>query len=163
MYNVSRLNDKTIHFLYRYNLALRCHDNLGMFVVALCYSLESDGAIKLQESCDPNRIKMIEMDITKAQSVSLMQRYVEDLFINDPDLVLTALVNNAGVMCFGELEWQTEPQITQQIEVNILGTIRVTKCFLQQLREHKGRIITVTSHCAITVSLKNFENFQTNL
>lgn len=123
-----------------------------MFVVATCYSLKSDGAIKLLQSCDPKRIKLLEVDITKSRSVIEMQRTIDELFENNAELILTALVNNAGVMCFGELEWQTEQQIVQQIEVNILGTIRVTKSLLQQLREHKGRIITVTSHCAIAVS-----------
>lgn len=124
-----------------------------MFVVATCYSRTSDGAAKLLKSCNPNRFKLIELDITKAQSVCEMQRTLDELFENNTELVLSALVNNAGVMCFGELEWQTEQQIVQQIEVNVLGSIRVTKSLLQQLREHKGRIITVTSHCAITVSI----------
>lgn len=123
-----------------------------MFVVATCYSRKSDGATKLLESCNSKRFQLIEVDISKAQSVREMQRTIDELFENNVELILTALVNNAGVMCFGELEWQTEEQIVQQFEVNVLGTIRVTKSLLQQLREHKGRIITVTSHCALTVS-----------
>lgn len=124
-----------------------------MFVVATCYSLNSDGAAKLLESCNPKRFQLIELDITKARSISQMQRSIDKLLENNRDLILTALVNNAGVMCFGELEWQTEQQIVQQFEVNVMGTIRVTKSLLQQLREHKGRIITVTSHCALTVQI----------
>lgn len=66
-------------------------------------------------------------------------------------IVLTGLVNNAGVMCFGELEWQTENQINQVLQVNVLGNIRVTRSLLPLLRRHKGRIVTVTSHCALQV------------
>ena len=52
-------------------------------------------------------------------------------------------------MIVGESEWQTEDHITSQVEVNFLGTIRITKMMLPLLREHKGRIIFISSHCAI--------------
>lgn len=52
-------------------------------------------------------------------------------------------------MCFGETEWQTKPIIEQQIKVNLLGTILMTKEFLPLIRKHKGRIVNVTSHCGL--------------
>jgi short-subunit dehydrogenase len=51
---------------------------------------------------------------------------------------LRALINNAGVMIFGEFEWQTERHIQHQIDVNLLGTMRVTKSFCPLLRKYKG-------------------------
>lgn len=62
---------------------------------------------------------------------------------------LTALVNVCGIMCFGETEWQTGEIIDAQIDVNLAGTIRVTKAFLSLIRQHKSRIINVTSHCGL--------------
>lgn len=62
---------------------------------------------------------------------------------------LTALVNNCGIMCFGETEWQTNEIVEAQINVNLMGTIKVTKAFLPLVRQHKSRIINVTSHCGI--------------
>lgn len=67
--------------------------------------------------------------------------------------VLTAVVNNAGVMCFGEFEWQTDSQIDYQIEVNLLGTMKFTKRLAPLVRKHKARIINVTSHCALEVTI----------
>lgn len=61
----------------------------------------------------------------------------------------TALINNAGVMAFGEFEWQTVGIIESQIEVNLLGTMKLTKQFLPMCRQHNARIITVTSHCSL--------------
>lgn len=61
------------------------------------------------------------------------------------------LVNNAGVMCFGEFEWQTNAIIEHQINVNLFGTINFTRSFLPLARKHKTRIINVTSHCALEV------------
>lgn len=51
---------------------------------------------------------------------------------------LKALINNAGVMIFGEFEWLTEQHIQSQINVNLLGTMRVTKSFCPLLRKYKG-------------------------
>lgn len=51
-------------------------------------------------------------------------------------------------MIFGEFEWQTEEQMRYQVEVNLLGTMRVTKEILPLLREYSSRLINVTSHCA---------------
>jgi NAD(P)-dependent dehydrogenase (short-subunit alcohol dehydrogenase family) len=53
-------------------------------------------------------------------------------------LELTALVNNAGVMVFGEFDWQTEDHMKLQLEVNVLGTMRLTRAFIPLLREQKG-------------------------
>jgi short-subunit dehydrogenase len=41
-------------------------------------------------------------------------------------------------MIFGEFEWQTERHIEHQINVNLLGTMRVTKSFCSLLRKYKG-------------------------
>ena len=47
---------------------------------------------------------------------------------------LFALINNAGVCVCGEFDWQTWTQIEDQVNVNILGTLRVTKLFLPLLK-----------------------------
>lgn len=52
-------------------------------------------------------------------------------------------------MTFGELEWQTNELIESQVAVNLLGTMKMTKAFLPLIRNHKSRIINVTSHCGI--------------
>lgn len=66
-------------------------------------------------------------------------------------LEFSYLVNNAGVMCFGEFEWQTNAIIEHQVNVNLFGTMNFTRSFLPLARKHKTRIINVTSHCALEV------------
>lgn len=60
-------------------------------------------------------------------------------------------MNNAGVMCFGEFEWQTSAMMEHQINVNLFGPMNFTRSFLPLARKHKTRIINVTSHCALEV------------
>ena len=51
---------------------------------------------------------------------------------------LYALINNAGVCVCGEFEWQTWHQIEHQIQVNVMGTLRVTKAFLPLLKSSEN-------------------------
>jgi short-subunit dehydrogenase len=51
---------------------------------------------------------------------------------------LRALINNAGVLIFGEFEWQTEQHILKQIDVNLVGAMRITKSLCSLLRKYKG-------------------------
>lgn len=62
---------------------------------------------------------------------------------------LDTFVNNCGVMVFGESEWLTDNLIDYQIDVNLSGTIKLTKRFLPLIRLSKARVINVTSHCAL--------------
>ncbi|KAF4532258.1 hypothetical protein B566_EDAN004345 [Ephemera danica] len=112
-----------------YSLAVHCHDKLGLAVFAGCLKEDSEGAFRLGKR-GSNRMHIVPLDITSNES-------------------LTALVNNAGVMVFGEFDWQTENQMSHQIEVNILGTMRMTRAFIPLLRPYQGRIINVSSHCAL--------------
>lgn len=52
---------------------------------------------------------------------------------------LWALVNNAGVSTFGEVEFTSMDTYKQVSEVNLWGTIRVTKAVLPLIRRAKGQ------------------------
>jgi short-subunit dehydrogenase len=56
-----------------------------------------------------------------------------------------ALVNNAGIATFQEIEWCSVTQFQQIMDVNVIGVVRVTKAFLPLLREGEGRVINVAS------------------
>ncbi|TDG11865.1 SDR family oxidoreductase [Seongchinamella unica] len=58
-----------------------------------------------------------------------------------PDL----LVNNAGVNHFGLLEQQSEQQLRQMIDVNLMAPILLTQALLPQLRASKGCVVNVGS------------------
>ena len=54
---------------------------------------------------------------------------------------LYGLVNNAGICVCGEFEWLTWKQIQHQVEVNLLGTMRVTKYCMPLLKATQGKVI----------------------
>lgn len=59
---------------------------------------------------------------------------------------IDVVFNNAGYGISGALEATTEEQLTKQININLLGVIRVTKEFIPYFRERKrGLFISTTS------------------
>lgn len=52
---------------------------------------------------------------------------------------LWAVVNNAGVSTFGEVEFTSLETYKQVSEINLWGTIRVTKALLPLIRRAKGQ------------------------
>lgn len=71
--------------LCRYNLALQC-DKLNMFVCAACLNVNSDGALKLREKCDPKRFLLMELDLRKTASILHAERTILTLLSNDLSL-----------------------------------------------------------------------------
>ncbi|XP_065076402.1 D-beta-hydroxybutyrate dehydrogenase, mitochondrial [Ochlerotatus camptorhynchus] len=133
-----------------FNIAQMCH-RMGFVVFAGCLRADSEGARLLQE-IDGKAGRLIileELDITLEERIMCARKKVKDFLKTKPDCELFALINNAGVMCFGEFEWQLERHLEQQINVNLLGTMKMTKAFLPLLRQHRGRVINVTSHCSL--------------
>ncbi|XP_055524474.1 D-beta-hydroxybutyrate dehydrogenase, mitochondrial [Wyeomyia smithii] len=136
-----------------FNIAKLCH-RLGFVVFAGCLSKDAEGAKLLQQlahddAADNERLFVEQLNITLEESVLMMNKSVKVFFEKNPTFDLFALVNNAGVMCFGEFEWQLSEHLEQQINVNLLGTMRMTKSFLPLVRKHRSRIINVTSHCSL--------------
>ena len=61
---------------------------------------------------------------------------------------LYGLVNNAGICVCGEFEWLTWKQIQRQVEVNLLGTMRVTKYCMPLLKSGQGKVFEFLKHCS---------------
>ncbi len=58
---------------------------------------------------------------------------------------LDGLVNNAGVAIAGPLEFLPPDELRRQLEVNVVGQLRVTQMLLPALRAARGRIVSVGS------------------
>ncbi len=71
--------------------------------------------------------------------VHLQTFFLFDNLFTGCDAGLWALVNNAGVSTFGEVEFTSMDTYKQVSEVNLWGTIRVTKAVLPLIRRAKGQ------------------------
>ncbi|XP_054289393.1 D-beta-hydroxybutyrate dehydrogenase, mitochondrial-like [Macrosteles quadrilineatus] len=130
-----------------YSTALHCHCR-GFTVVAAVLDLNSSGAQDLLRIAQiSGRLEVVMVDVRHSQDISRLVDRVSSLLDNNNNLKFHSIINNAGVMVFGEMEWQTEQIVDLQLEVNLLGAITVARLFAPLLRKYKGRVINMTSHC----------------
>ncbi|XP_076637290.1 SDR family oxidoreductase shroud isoform X1 [Colletes latitarsis] len=126
-----------------YSLALHCRQ-LGATVIAGVFKNDGPGARSLKE----NNVHVYPLDVTKTNSVVDFVDSVRTI-VTQEHLALRWFVNNAAVMIMGEFEWQTEEQIRNQVEVNFLGAMRITRELMPMIRGHSSRIIVISSHCNV--------------
>lgn len=129
--------------------ALKCYEE-GFTVVATVLNKNSEGSKSLLKNIPKTEgpcCHVIEMDLKNDNSIKNVFDYISS---NLQYSKLHSIINNAGVMCFGEFEWLTTDIIDEQIRVNLLGPMALIKYFLPMIRKDKSRIINVTSHCSLT-------------
>jgi NAD(P)-dependent dehydrogenase (short-subunit alcohol dehydrogenase family) len=118
-------------------------DRLGWQVFAGVHDA-ADGEVLARQASD--RLEAFEVDVTEESSVETFFTEIEERL--DPP-GLTALVNNAGVGVAGPLETLPMDELRHQLEVNVVGPVRVTQHALPLLRrnmsESRGRVVFVGS------------------
>ena len=92
----------------------------------------------------------VRLDITDSEQIAGAVEAVEkDL---GPDLGLTGLINNAGIVVAGPLEFLPLDSLRRQLEVNVIGHVAVTQAFLPLIRKGRGRIVNIsTAGCHFAV------------
>ncbi|XP_067650208.1 D-beta-hydroxybutyrate dehydrogenase, mitochondrial-like [Haliotis asinina] len=113
----------------------------GFTVVATCLDVNGPGARELKKN-QSGRVHVLKLDVTSDESVELCFERTRKICKGTG---LWSLVNNAGVVSFGDVELSTMDIFQKVVDVNLLGVIRVTKTFLPLVRYAKGRIVNVTS------------------
>ncbi|XP_054620903.1 D-beta-hydroxybutyrate dehydrogenase, mitochondrial [Dunckerocampus dactyliophorus] len=125
-------------------LVLRLHQ-LGFTVFAGCLHKDDGGAgAKELAACHSERIKVLQLDVCSDEQVHRAACFIRD-HLEDAQKGLWAVVNNAGVSTFGEVEFTSMDVYKQVSEVNLWGTIRVTKAVLPLIRRAKGRVVNLAS------------------
>ncbi|MBN3308017.1 BDH protein, partial [Amia calva] len=118
---------------------------LGFTVFAGCLLKDKSGTGACDlESMKSDRMRVVQLDVCSEEEVNQAVQFVREN-LKDPENGLWALVNNAGVSTFGEVEFTSMETYKQVTEVNLWGTIRVTKAFLPLIRRAKGRVINLAS------------------
>lgn len=88
------------------------------------------------------RLIPILIDVTDAASIASAASTLSSIV---GEAGLTGLVNNAGIVVAGPLEFLPIDALQKQLNVNVIGQIAVTQAFLPLLRKGRGRIINIGS------------------
>jgi NAD(P)-dependent dehydrogenase (short-subunit alcohol dehydrogenase family) len=100
----------------------------------------ADGEALRQEASP--RLTPVILDVTDHGSVEAAARTVGTAV---GDRGLAGLVNNAGIVIGGPLEYLPLDELRNQLEVNVIGQVRVTQAFLPLIRSGRGRVVNMGS------------------
>ncbi|KAM9827596.1 D-beta-hydroxybutyrate dehydrogenase, mitochondrial [Neosynchiropus ocellatus] len=129
---------------FGHELAKHMH-KVGFQVFAGCLlkAEKGEGAKKLEELCS-DRMKVLQLDVCCQQQVERAVDYIQEN-LEDSESGLWAVINNASLSTFGEVEFTSMDTYKQVSEVNLWGTIRVTNAVLPLIRRAKGRVVNLSS------------------
>lgn len=85
-------------------------------------------------------VAALQLDVTDAEQIRDAAHIV-----HESGLPLRGVVNNAGVVVPGPLEFLPIDDLRLQFEINFFGALAVTQAFLPMLRAAKGRIVFMSS------------------
>ena len=109
---------------------------------AIFAGVRREADAKAIENDSSGAMTPLMMDITDADMIATASQRVADAV---GDRGLAGIVNNAGIVRPGPLEFQQMSEFREQLEVNLFGHLAVTQAFLPLIRQGKGRIVNVGS------------------
>lgn len=129
---------------FGFSLAKHLHSK-GFLVFAGCLMKDKghDG-VKELDSLKSDRLRTVQLNVCKSEEVEKVVETIRSS-LQDPEKGLWGLVNNAGISTFGDVEFTSMETYKEVAEVNLWGTVRVTKSFLPLIRRAKGRVVNVSS------------------
>ncbi len=94
-----------------------------------------------------NKVTTIKLDVTDEKDLEQLSEFLKGS--KEP---LEVLVNNAGVVGAGPLEFMPLENLKKVFDVNVWGLLRTTQVCLPFLRTSKGRVVNVSSIAGRTVT-----------
>lgn len=118
---------------------------IGFTVFAGCLLKDKNGGGATElENLKSDRMKVLQLDVCSEEQVAQAVEFVTEN-LEEPEKGLWGVVNNAGIYTFGEVEFTSLEKYKEMTEVNLWGTVRVTKAFLPLIRRAKGRVVNMAS------------------
>jgi NAD(P)-dependent dehydrogenase (short-subunit alcohol dehydrogenase family) len=114
-------------------------DRLGWRVYAGVRKQADAETLKAQSS---PRLVPISLDVTDTVSISTAASAVAGAV---GQAGLAGLVNNAGIVVPGPIEFLPLTDLRRQLEINVVGQVAVTQAFLPLIRAGRGRIVNMGS------------------
>ncbi|XP_049845791.1 D-beta-hydroxybutyrate dehydrogenase, mitochondrial-like [Schistocerca gregaria] len=132
-----------------YALAKRL-DELGFTIFAGFTNANDSVGQKLREEAS-GRLHLLQLDVTSEADIRAAVALVRQK-LPSPSAGVWAVINNASIATFGEVEWVPFPVFQHATEVNLFSVVRITQAFLPLIRKTKGRVINVVSILGRVVS-----------
>ena len=101
---------------------------------------EADGKALAAEASP--QLRVLYLDVIDLEAIGRAAAEVEATV---GEAGLDGLVNNAGIVEPGPMEFVPLGSLRRQLEVNVTGQVAVTQAFLPLLRQARGRIVNVGS------------------
>ena len=114
-------------------------DGMGFRVFAGVRKASDADALRQEAS---ERLMPVFMEVTDIESVAAAARTVA---ASTGEAGLAGLVNNSGIVVSGPLAFLPVDELRRQLEVNVVGQMAVTRCFLPSLCLGQGRIVNMGS------------------
>jgi NAD(P)-dependent dehydrogenase (short-subunit alcohol dehydrogenase family) len=108
------------------------------FTVFACVRKEADAKVLRQEM----NVRPLFLDVTNESQI---QAGVKEVQAVVGEAGLWGLVNNAGIVVAGPLEFLPVSELRKQFEINVFAQIAVTQAFMPLLRQASGRIVMMSS------------------
>ena len=109
--------------------------------IILVQRSQNEGATKELMKLGAQSVFQIQKDFTKEDAVSTLVKELDEKNI-DVDI----LINNAGVLTGGLIEEQTDEDISRMLDVNLKSLILLSKAFIpKMLKRKKGKIVNNSS------------------
>uniref|UniRef100_A0A8C5MEY0 D-beta-hydroxybutyrate dehydrogenase, mitochondrial n=1 Tax=Leptobrachium leishanense TaxID=445787 RepID=A0A8C5MEY0_9ANUR len=129
---------------FGFTLAKHLHSK-GFTVFAGClFKDKGDAGAKELDSVKSDKLKTVQLNVVKQEEVDRAVEIIREN-LKDPEKGLWGVVNNAGISTFGEVEFTSMDTYKEVAEVNLWGTVRVTKACLPLIRRAKGRVVNISS------------------
>jgi NAD(P)-dependent dehydrogenase (short-subunit alcohol dehydrogenase family) len=104
---------------------------------------EADARSLAQEN-SPS-VRPVRLDVTVASEIEAVARIIDH---EVGEQGFDALINNAGIVTAGPLEFLPPADLREQLEVNVIGPIALTQAMLPMLRAASGRVVFISSASA---------------
>ncbi|MGH0036328.1 MAG: SDR family oxidoreductase [Myxococcota bacterium] len=114
-------------------------DRRGFRVFAGVRRTEDGEALREQAS---ERVRPLVLDVVDESQVRQAAAAIDEEL---GDAGLDGLVNNAGIVVAGPLEFVPTPDLRRQLDVNVIGQLSVTRAMLPLVRRATGRIVFIGS------------------
>jgi len=88
------------------------------------------------------RVVPIHLDVTDGATIAAAAEAIADA---NGEPALSGLVNNAGIVVAGPLEFLPLDALRQSLEANVVGLLALTQATLPLLRAGRGRIVNMSS------------------